>query len=209
MKAFVVMGRVVKATYDELFLCIVMSLLWWASILLVVTAGPATMGLNHVANRIANYRRVDMSFFWDGAKRNIGRGWLILALILVVVGGLLFNIWFYSNAQDWSRAMSFFWTWILLFFLMIAQYFFPLLWQQEEPTVVLALKNAFLLGLRHPLYSLFMLAFAFLLIALSILLTVPVLLLMPAMVGLAANFGLAGLLQEMGMAPEPPPKPPK
>ena len=41
MKAFTVMGRVLKATYEELFLCVYMSVLWWLGTVLIVTAAPA------------------------------------------------------------------------------------------------------------------------------------------------------------------------
>lgn len=204
MKAFLVMGRVFKAAYDELFLCIIISLLWWAGALLVVTAGPATMGLHYVANRMANYRRVGMNFFWDGAKQYIGRGWLLLALVVLMTAGLFFNISFYGSGPGWSQAIGFAWLWLLFFFLMMAQYFFPLFWQQDEPDFLLILKNAFLLALRHPLYSLLMLLFMIALVVLSFALVVPVLILMPALVALAGNFGLNGLLQEMDLAPEPP-----
>ena len=40
MKAFVVMGRVLKAAYDDLFLCVFLSIAWWACpIVLVLLLG--------------------------------------------------------------------------------------------------------------------------------------------------------------------------
>ena len=38
MKAFLIMGRVIKATYEELFLVVGLSVAWWAGTLLIVTA---------------------------------------------------------------------------------------------------------------------------------------------------------------------------
>ena len=40
MKAFTVMGRTIKAVYEELFLCVYLSLLWWLGTVLIVTAAP-------------------------------------------------------------------------------------------------------------------------------------------------------------------------
>ena len=47
------MGRVLKATYEELFLCVMMSGLWWVGQILIITAAPATMGMHAAVNRIA------------------------------------------------------------------------------------------------------------------------------------------------------------
>jgi uncharacterized membrane protein YesL len=204
MKAFRVMGRVLKATYDELFLCIFMSVVWWIGIILIFTAAPATMGINHVANRIANYKRVDMDFFWAGAKQHIWQGWITLLLMLVVPAALLLNIRFYLGASGWLQIAAFLWAWALLFFLLFVQYLFPLLWQQDEPRLGLMLRNALILTLRNPLYTFLMSLFILVLTIISVLLAVPLVLLLPAMLALAGNFSLAGLLQKEGLAPEPP-----
>ena len=95
-------------------------------------------------------------------------------------------------------------AWMLLLFLMSGQYFFPLLWQQNEPDLKLVIRNSALLAIRHPLYTLLMLLFQVLLIALSFALVAPVVLLMPGMIALSQNFALVGLLQEMDLAPQPP-----
>lgn len=232
MKAFRVMGRSIKATYDELFLLVLFSVLWWAPplavilpaayflqrlegaalalfgalmvVLLVIVSTPATVGINNVANRMANYQRVDNSFFWEGARENFRHGWILFVLTFVAPLGLLFNIWFYGQNQGIGVAIAAFWFWILILLLLMAQYFFPLLWQQEDPSLRLLLRNALLLALRHPLYSLLMLLFLLLVVALFAALAVPFFLLGPGMLAVIANFTLTGLLQDMGMAPQPP-----
>ena len=207
MKAFTVMGRVLKATYEELFLCVYMSLLWWTGQLLVVTAAPAMMGLNRVFNQPANYRRVDSSFFWEGARREVWRGWVLYLIMLVVPAALAFNVWFYAQAVGALRYFAIVWIWLFFMSLLVVQYLFPLFWQQDEPSLRLAVRNALLLALRHPLYSLLMALFEFLLIVLSVVLTLPLLILTPAMLSLCGNFALTGLLQEMDLAPNPPEAP--
>ena len=72
MKAFVVMGRVLKAAYEDLFLCVFMSIAWWIGVVPVVTIPLVIMGMQNVGNRIANYKRVDNGFFWEGARTQIG-----------------------------------------------------------------------------------------------------------------------------------------
>ena len=204
MKAFLVMGRTLRAAYDELFLCVLMSVLWWAGTLLVVTAAPAMLGMNRVANRVANYKRVDSSFFWQGARTDIRRGWVLYFLSMLMPVAVTFNIFFYLNSASWLRFVGLLWLWVLLIIMLSVQYVFPLFWQQDEPSLLLILRNALILALRHPLYTLLMLLFQLVLIAISAALALPLLLLTPALLALAANFGLVGILQEMGLAEQPP-----
>lgn len=204
MKAFTIMGRTLKAAYDELFLCVLMSMVWWLGTVLILPAAPVTVGLHQVANRMANYKRVDSSFFWEGTRTNIRRGWLLYlinALIPIVLG---VSIYFYLNISGWFSLLAFVCLWLLLFALMIGQYTFPLFWQQDEPDVRLMIRNAALLTLQHPLYTLLILLFQLVLIILSIAITLPLFVLTPALIAIAANFALTGLLQDMGLAPQPP-----
>jgi uncharacterized membrane protein YesL len=204
MKAFVVMGRTLKAVYDELFLCVFLSIMWWLGTVLVVTAAPATVGLHQVANRIANYKRVDSSFFWEAARSNIGRGWVLYLINLLVPVIIVTSIVFYLGTTGWLRILGFVCVWLFIFILMISQYYFPLFWQQDDPDIRLILRNAVLLALQHPLYTFLMLLFQLLLIGLSVAITLPLFLLAPALIAISANFALTGMLQEVGLAPQPP-----
>ncbi|HXF61709.1 MAG TPA: hypothetical protein VNK95_08830 [Caldilineaceae bacterium] len=208
MKAFVVMGRTLKAAYEELFLCVFLSVAWWIGTLLIIPAAPVTLGIHQVANRIANYKRVDNSFFWEAARSYFGRGWLLYLISLLLPAAILFNIWFYLNTEGWLRTFGVFWIWLFVLALMTGQYFFPLFWQQDEPDIKLVLRNAVLLALRHPLYTFLILLFQLLLIGISVAITLPLVLLTPALIALTGNFALVGLLQEMGLAPQPPQGPP-
>jgi uncharacterized membrane protein YesL len=241
MKAFVVMGRVLKAAYDDLFLCVFLSIAWWAcpivlvlllgwlsqyagsltalpdtlglagiviiALILIAVQAPVTMGVQHVAHRIANYKRADSGFFWEAWRQHAGRGYILFLLSLLIPGAIAFNIWFYFNSEGWLQIIGVVWLWLFLFSLMAGQYVFPLLWQQDEPNMRLALRNALLLALQHPLYSFLMLVFQLILLAISIGLTLPLILLAPALIALSGNFALVGLLQELGLAPQPPETP--
>ena len=235
MKAFLVMGRTLKAAYDDLFLCVFLSIAFWVgtlalplifgslarvlglpltvvvpiSALLMLPAAPITVGIQRVANRIANYLRVDNSFFWEGTRKNIGRGFLLFAISLLVPLAIIFNMWFYFNSQGWFQLIGVAWAWLLLLWFLIGQYVFPLFWQQDTPDIKLALRNAALLAMRHPLYSLLMLLFQLVLIVICGVLTLPMILLGPGLIALAGNFAMTGLLQEMGLAPQPPEVPVK
>jgi uncharacterized membrane protein YesL len=204
MKAFLVMGRVFKTLYEELFMCVFLSVAFWIGAIPVVTMPLVIMGMHNVANRLANYKRVDNGFFWEGLRKNIGKGWLLFLASLLAPALIIFNIWFYINRDGWVAAIGFAWFWLLVLVVMVAQYLFPLIWQQDEPDVRMALRNALLLTLRHPLYSFLIFLFQLVLLALSVALVPVLVLLYPAAIAITQNFALAGMLQEMGLAPNPP-----
>ena len=118
MKAFVVMGRTLNAAYDDLFLCVFLSIMWWIGTILILPAAPATAGLHYVANRIANYKRVDTSFFWEGARMYIGRGWLLYLINLLLPVIILTSIVFYLGTTGWLRVLGFICIWLFIFALM-------------------------------------------------------------------------------------------
>jgi len=200
------MGRTLKAAWEDLFLVVGISLVWWAGALLIVTAAPATRGLQGVANRLANYRRASMDTFWEEARTRIGASWLLTALMLFIFGMIPINIWFYSvgGATGWRRVVVVLWLWALVIYFLVSQYLFPLLCQQDEPNTGTALRNAALLAMRSPLYSLMGVLFQLAIVVLCIALVAPVIFLLPGLLALANNFFLTGLLQEMGMADPPP-----
>ncbi|RLT38244.1 MAG: hypothetical protein DWI57_12365 [Chloroflexi bacterium] len=200
------MWRTLKVLYDELFLWVWLSVLWWAGTLLILPAAPVAAGLYAVANRSANYKRVDSGFFWDAAKSQIKRSWLMVGTSLILHIAVLMNIAFYANsAVSWARFVTILWLWVIALVMMGSQYFLPLFWQQEDPSLRLIIRNAFILALQHPLYTLLMLIFQIALIVISFATVLPIFLLMPASVAVAANVGLVKLLEDKGLAPPPPP----
>ena len=204
MKAFTIMGRTIKGAYEEFFLVVGLSLVFWAGTLLVITAPMTWAGIHLVGNRIANYRRVNFSFFWEGAKQHIGRGVLLWLLVVLAPPIMVSSVNFYLSNGGWVVVPGFVTLWLLVLALLAGQYFYPLFWQQTEPAITLILRNGLLLVLRHPLYSFLMLLFQILLIVVSVLLVVPLLLLLPGLLILSHNYALVGLLQEMDLAAEPP-----
>jgi uncharacterized membrane protein YesL len=206
MKAFPIMWRAIKAVYDELLLLVGLSVLWWVGTLLILPAAPATAGLHLVANRIANYKRVDSGFFWEGARSQIARSWLLYGGNLLLLIAVVVNITFYlSGTAAWMQIVGVMWLWILLFLVVAGQYLFPLFWQQDEPGLGLVARNAILLALRHPLYSILLLLFQIVIMGVSVVLAFPIFLLTPAFIAVIANVGLVALLQDMDLAPPPPP----
>lgn len=118
MKAFLVMGRTLKALYDELFLWVWLSVLWWVGTALIIPAAPVTLGLHQAANRVANYKRVDSGFFYESARQHIGKGWLLYAINILFAAMIAINIAFYFNSPaEWMRILGIVFLWVLVFYL--------------------------------------------------------------------------------------------
>ncbi len=204
MKAFLIMGRTFKGLYDELFLVVLLSVVWWAGTLLIVTAPMTMAGVQLVANRMANYKRVEFGFFWEGARTHIGRVVLLFLIVVLLPPVLMFSVSFYFDRQGWLVILGVVMAWTLLLVLLACQYFFPLFWQQDQKSLKLVLRNGVLLAVRHPIYSLLIFLFQIMLVVLSVVLVIPIILLLPGLLALSQNFALVGLLQEMDLAPQPP-----
>lgn len=234
MKAFSVLWTSIKTIYDELFLYVWLSMLWWAGPVLSVSAGagldaltggsarllvsgitglllfltmpPLTAALYRVANRSANYRRVDSSFFWEVVRKPPLQAWLLLLVILVMVGGLAINIRFYFSFANWVQALGVLFIWILLLALMAGQFLYTLYWQQDADNrgLRLLVRNAFVLAVRFPLHSVLLLVLQAVMLILFSLLAIPLFLFGPALVAVMSNTGMVSMLQEMGLAPPPP-----
>lgn len=234
MKAFRAIWLAIRLVYEDLLLYVVLSVLWWlgaapllfagysflqavgtgmpvwwAGVLLGILLSPlssaATVGLHRVANRAANYKRIGSQFFWEGARSHLFKGWILYVGNGLLVVGVLFNVRFYlASAPLWMRIVGIAWIWALLLVLMLGQYTFPLLWQQDEPRLGLILRNALILAMRSPLYSFILMVYQLVLIVASIVFPLLLFLLTPALIAVTANVALVTLLQEMGLAPPPP-----
>ena len=199
------MWRTLKILHDELFFWFGLSILWWVGILLVIPAAPVTAGLCAVANCSANYKRVDAELFWDHAKSNIKRSCLLVGTDLILIAVVVMNIMFYgSSSSTLARVVVIPLLWLIVLLLIGSQYLLPLVSHQENSSLFLTFRNAFLVALRYPLFSLLMLIFQIALVVMSIVTVLPFFLLMPASVAVAANVGLVTILQDMDLIPTPP-----
>jgi uncharacterized membrane protein YesL len=108
---------------------------------------------------------------WEGFKKF---GWLSLRWGVLVYGVgavLVLNIWFYFNLdQAWAIFALFGAVVLLILWIAVNQYSFPLLLLQEEKRIFLAIRNGFIMVMRKPLAALKVMALSLLISAVSIVL---------------------------------------
>ena len=205
-RSFTVLWKTIRSVYEDLFNFVWLSVLWWLGTASVVLAPAVHMGLNRVAFRVANYKRIDNDFFYAGARMNAKQSYLAYVLNLAASVVLAICIWFYANVQlVWINLMVIPLLWIALFFLLLTQFVFPLLWEQDEQSLQLAYKNSMILVLRYPFFCLLVFALkAVVLVLFSLPGGIPLLFFGPAFSTVLSNYALNYLLQDMGLAPPPP-----
>jgi len=175
------------------------NLAWLGLSLLVVTAPPATAGVYYLANQLAKGETVSFSLFVQGMRRYFRRSWL-LAIIAVVISVLLVgNILFYANfANQWVRLISVFWGYVLLFWLAMLIYLFPLLIEQSDKSLLLILRNAALLVLDNLAFTLTLGILLLLFLLLNVALAVPLFLMAMSGLALIQSKALLTVLEKYG-----------
>lgn len=141
--------------FYNFFDILVANLLWALFTLPVLTAPPAAAGLYYVTNQLAHDRPVTWRSFFEGFRQYfwISYRWGLFNLLILAI--LSSNIVFYSQVEGeiffWVRAIF---VALVLIWLLIQTYTFPLLIEQTEPRMLLALRNSVGLFAFNPKYAL-------------------------------------------------------
>lgn len=168
-RAFQITWWSLRDTYEELFILVGANLLTLVLFVPIVTGPPALAGLHYLGFHIANEKRIEFSIFWEGFRENFLDSWKLAGLNILVFGILGLDIWFYLNqVQGAWRLLGFVGGWALLIWTIAQLYTFPLLVRQEERKFFPLLRNAILLTLAYPAFSLMATVLLLLLLALSL-----------------------------------------
>ncbi|MGQ9456686.1 MAG: hypothetical protein ACUVXH_01705 [Anaerolineae bacterium] len=211
-QAFVLFWESLKAFWEELFTLVLANLLWfavaagplalalsltwvvppeavWVGVVAsLVTAPPATAGLNLLANEMAHGRRAPLSFFWRGFREYfgpaLGMGLLDLFLLAVIASNYVFYGRFSERWVPWVQG-----AWAAVGFLWMATqlYLYPFLMEQTSRSALLPFRNALFLTLAAPLVTGTALLVAAFTLALSTALALPFLAGGVSLIALYAN----------------------
>lgn len=148
-----------------------LNLIWFVLCLPIVTIFPALGGLYYAVLQMNQEGGADGSTVWEGFKKH---GWLSVRWGLLVYGVgavLLVNICFYLN-QTQARALYAVAVTVVLLILWVTinQFSFPLLLLQEEQKIFLAIRNGAVISMRQPLMALKVMALSLLISAVSVVL---------------------------------------
>lgn len=197
LRALKVFWSSLGGLYYELFLLMGVNLAWLGLSLLIVTAPPATAGVYYLTNQLARGETVSFSLFVQGMRRYFRRSWLLAIVILVISVLLAVNLLFYANfTNQWVRLLSVLWGYLIVFWLAMLIYLFPLLIEQESKSLLLLLRNAALLVLDNLAFTLTLGVLLLLFLLLNVFLVAPLLLIVVSGLALVQSKALLTVLEK-------------
>jgi hypothetical protein len=202
-----VIWQTLRDVWDELYPLAIINLVWFltAIVLLPVT----TAGVYYATNRVAHGKTVHFSDFLEGVKKFWWRSllWFLANIVLVSV--------IYFDLSTWPRILPGIWAALLgglslamlVFWLGMQMYFWPLLVEQGGTRMLLAWRNSAYLLLANPFYAFFIAAFGMAFLALSVPVVILLIFVGMAMIGVLNNNAVLVLLEKFGIIKEARPKP--
>ncbi|MCX7790372.1 MAG: hypothetical protein N2378_07000 [Chloroflexaceae bacterium] len=218
---FQALGKAVRDLFDDVFLLLLCNLIWaamslplWviavsalaqgaplaallAGMLGALPAGPANAGLFYVAHRVTDGRATKITDFFIGMRLYLRPA---LLLTLIAAGGMLlilFNLGFYLGMNSILGGLLLgLWLYLLLFWLGLTLYAYPLIMLQDVPSLRLIGRNALLLSLGRPIYTGVTLFLMAIVLVLSLILVVPMVLITPAFFAVWATCAARALIAD-------------
>jgi hypothetical protein len=183
-------------TYEHLIYYTLVTLLWWACIVLIIPGPAASLALfRHADPRIGTLKdRPNWSETLNLIWTSLWRGWRLALLTLPVLLLVIYNIGFYGGNANALGLLAPLWFFLFLIGYLITLSTFSIAALLDEERARTAGKLAFILvgaRLPHGLLLLFCLAIV---VLLSCVLVVPAIMFMPATIAATINrFVLTGL----------------
>ncbi len=135
---------------------ITLNVAWFLISLPIVTLLPATGGLVYATNRLARGRAANWHTLLEGFRLYLRQS-LILGLLNVAIAAVVgANLLYYSlrPEEGWIQVARLIVLTVALIWGMVQVHAFPLLVEQEQPHIRLALRNSLVILIRRPLPSL-------------------------------------------------------
>lgn len=178
LNPFGALGKAMRDLFDDFLLLIVCNMIWalmclpiWVfalfllgegaglltimvALLGVVPAGPATAGIFHIAYRVADGRASRVRDFFVGMRQYARPGWAVVGVATASLLLIGYSLGFYLTVTNlFGAIMLGLWLYGLLFWLSMLLYAPALVVLQERPDLRLVARNAFLMALGRPIFT--------------------------------------------------------
>jgi uncharacterized membrane protein YesL len=206
MKAgFGVLWRGFIALNQRAYVHIWGNMLWFVLSLPVVTAPAAWAGMVLLTHRAqTSPAHVEVRTVWEGFKLHFWRGLIVALLNAVILTVNISNLLAYQHLTDVpGLALRWFWLLVILFWLMLQFYTWPLLIEMEKPDLRVAFRNAALMMLLNPGFTLIVGVGALLLMIISTLLLGAWFLIGGALLAAIAVAAVRSRLEAAGLRQQP------
>ena len=146
-----IIWKTLVEAYREASTLIVINLLWVFFTAIIITAPPAAAGMYYATNLIAHKRGSSWRDFFIGFRRYFWLSWrwalLNVGVLVILLGSYLFYLRFDTT---WSTFAQVAVVTILMIWIALLTYTFPLLIEQTDRRLQIAIRNSFVLYLRQP-----------------------------------------------------------
>lgn len=154
----------------------------------VVTAPAAYAGLSRLSHAAQTSPTTDFSEFWSGVRQHLWQGSLMGIANIAIFGILWVNFASYGSRTDLLfvilRTM---WAIVLVSWISLQLYVWPILEEMEQPDLRIGLRNAAIMALQNLGFTFVLLIGIALIVLLSTITAVPWLLLTGSLVACIAN----------------------
>jgi hypothetical protein len=160
-----------------------------ASLLLALPLPIVSGGLAFVTNQVSRGKVVGWGVFVTGVRRYWAKSLLVAAINLVVLILILANVQFYGSILQgaWTNIALSVWLVVGIYWLLTQIFWFPMILELETEKVLLALRNALLMVIVTPGFSITLGAVMLVLVVLCVGLSVPAMVIMGSLLLLIAN----------------------
>ncbi len=139
------LGLAVRDTWQELWTILIVNLLFIFANLLVITGPPATLALLFYANRIAHGESANERDFLQAIRTYWAPGWRWGLVNLLIIGLLTGDYYLTARLTDNTDLASLIqglYVTLLSAWLLLQLFTLPFLFEQTQPLVLQALRNA-------------------------------------------------------------------
>ncbi|GAB4528232.1 MAG: hypothetical protein OHK0046_46860 [Anaerolineae bacterium] len=131
------------------------NVMWVLLSLPLITAPAAWAGLMHLSYKAHTTPNASLNDFWEGFRMHLGRGVIVGLLTAIILMINISNLIAYQDAVGWFPVLlRFFWWGTIIIWLSVQFYLWPLLEMMEQPTLFGGLRNALVMILRNPFFTL-------------------------------------------------------
>jgi hypothetical protein len=193
--------RVVVDVYTWLVPLVTINILWFVMCLTIVLMPPATAALYEVAVLATQGHSPEVQGFLLAVRRWLLKSWLWGAATLFLTLASILALSFYGTPRTALEALSFVISAAFVIFVWLVQfYFWPYVFLQEKPQILLAVRNAVLTVLADPVLLLINAGVALLLLAPSVVLIAPLVVITPVTIAFLGSYSLRDWLNHHGLA---------
>ena len=192
-------GEWLSESYYNFFELVVVNLFWAFFTALIITAPAAVAGLYYTTNQLAHQKSISWRTFFEGFRQHFWMGWR-WALMNLVAGFLLYvNVSFYGQFDtQWADFVQGLFITMSVFWAIVQVFTFPLLIEQHDRRLRVALRNSLVIIMRRLGFVLGLLLVMIVLILISSLLLWPLWFLITAsLLAYLANLGTVSVVKDL------------